>query len=43
MAERTCVLEVAKLVFPNFSETGHPIREYATGSAEDDAIDKFLE
>jgi hypothetical protein len=37
------MLQRGKLLFPSFSETGHLIREYTTGSPEDDAIDEFVE
>jgi hypothetical protein len=30
------------LFFPNFSVTGQPIREKTAGSAEDEAMDKFV-
>jgi hypothetical protein len=37
------MLQSRKLFCPSFSETGHPSRENTTGTAEDEAMDEFVE
>jgi len=37
------MLHSGKLFFPSFSMAEQPIREYTIGSAEEDAIDDFVE